>query len=532
MSRVPSGPEHLGSFFSAALSIVALFGVGFATACGGAKSTPPPVLSRNTQVTVALTSTANDQLSEFDLVLNTLSLTSKSGKTVSLLSTPQGFEFTHLNGQLAPGFTVTVPQDIYLSATATVGGAEFACVVDIPDSGLTSATYNYGYTPDSNVSVNLPSPITITGSHMGLAIDLQVLQSATFPSTCWIPDASWSITPTFNVTPVVFSSQPTNPENGKVVALDGEIAAIAPSGTSFTLSVAEGDALTDNVTVSASNNTVYQGVGNFSALTVGTFVDMDGALQPDNSVLASRIAVEYASAVNVVTGPVMFVDAIEPALYIMGRDQQGSDYSNVYFIGGQPFSFDSAIFQTSGQLTNLQNLPFVPSFTGSNMVAGQNVYLSSPALTDTSNPYTELEAITLIPQTINGSVTASALSGSFTDYSVSLAPYDLFPNLAVQPGQTTLLNNPSDVEVYVDNTTQLLNSQSLAEGGTFRFYGLVFNDNGTLRMDCAQVNDGVAQTQLQGSQQSHLTRGVTQVRRGRIGRSSQITTVITRQPQP
>ena len=26
-----------------------------------------------------------------------------------------------------------------------------------------------------------------------------------------------------------------------------------------------------------------------------------------------------------------------------------------------------------------------------------------------------------------------------------------------------------------------------------RFYGLVFNDNGTLRMDCAQAMDGVAE---------------------------------------
>jgi len=25
------------------------------------------------------------------------------------------------------------------------------------------------------------------------------------------------------------------------------------------------------------------------------------------------------------------------------------------------------------------------------------------------------------------------------------------------------------------------------------FYGLVFNDNGTLRMDCAQIMDGVAE---------------------------------------
>ena len=487
----------------------------------------PPPLSGNTEVTVAMASTANDQLSEFDMVLNSLTLTSQSGKTVALLSTPQGFEFTHLNGQLAPGFTVTVPQDIYTTATATVGGAEFACVTYIPDYGLTSAYYAYGYTPDANVTVNLASPTTITGSNMGLAINLQVSQSATLPSNCWDQGAIWSITPTFNVTPFVLSSSPTNAENGKVLALDGEITAISPSGDSFTPAVAEAGATADSVTISTGNDTVYQGIEGFSALTVGTFVDMDGALQTGSSVLASRIAVEDVSAVDVVIGPLTSVAASEPALSIMGRDQQGSDFAD-YIIGGQFFSFDSAIFQISGQLTNLQSLPFVPSFTGSNMVAGQNVYLSSPQLTDGSNPYTELDAITLIPQTVNGTVTGSAASGIFTDYSVTLAPYSLFPTLAVQPGQATLLNNPSDVEVYIDSNTQLLNSRPLAEGGTFRFYGLVFNDSGTLRMDCAQVNDGAAATDQLLSQQGHLETGVAQVHRGTGGPIPQ-TTILSRQ---
>lgn len=515
--------------FNLVLLLLTVSLVGFNTACGGGGSSGPPPLSGVTQVTVAMSSTANDQLSDFDMVLNSLTLTSQSGKTVTLFSTPQGFEFTHLNGQLAPGFTVTVPQDIYASATATVGAAEFACVNYVPDYGLTSAYYAYGYTPNSDVTVNLASPMTITGSNMGLAINLQVLQSATLPSNCWDQGAVWSINPTFDLSPFALSSQPTNSENGKVLALDGEIAAI--SGNKFTLAVTEADATADNVTVSTGNDTVYQGIGSFSALTVGTFVDMDGALQSDTSVSATRIAVEYPSAIDVVIGPITSVAASELALSIMGRDQQGSDFSDSYLIGGQFFSFDSAIFQISGQLTNLQSLPFVPSFTGSNMVAGQNVYLSSPALSDSSNPYTELDAITLIPQTINGTVTGSSVSGSFTDYSVSLAPYSLFPNLAVQPGQTTLLNNPSDVEVYVDSSTQLLNSQPLGEGGSFRFYGLVFNDNGTLRMDCAQVNDGVAETpQTSRLQKSYSQKGEAEIRRTGNGPLQQTVTVIRRQP--
>jgi hypothetical protein len=515
------------SYFSFALSLLILCAVIFTTACGSAGGKTQ--LSGSTEVTVAMTGTANDQLSEFDLVLNTLTLTDKSGKTATLLSTPQGFEFMHLNGQLAPGFTATIPQDVYTSATATVGGAQFTCVTYVPDYGLTTDTYDYGYTPNSQVTVNLPSPITITGNSMGLVIDLQVLQSATFPSTCYeagLP--TWSITPTFNVTPATFSSTPTNPENGKVVALDGQITAVAASGDSFTLATAEGDALPDSVNINTGGNTAYQGIAGFSALTVGTFVDMDGALQPDSSISASRIAVEYPSNVDVVSGPLMYVSNAENALYTVGRDQQGTDFSDSYFIGGLAYSFDSAIFQISRQLTNLQNLPFVPSFNGSNMVAGQNLYLSSPLLTGQSNPYTELDAITLIPQTINGTVVGSAPSGSFTDYTVSLASYDLFPNLAVQPGQTTLLNNPSQVDVYVDSSTQLLNTQPLGDGGMFRFYGLVFNDNGALRMDCAQVNDGVADVQSSGARQNGTTRQV----RLEHGRMQPITSVIHSQHQP
>jgi hypothetical protein len=98
-----------------------------------------------------------------------------------------------------------------------------------------------------------------------------------------------------------------------------------------------------------------------------------------------------------------------------------------------------------------------------------------------------------MPQTIDGVVTASGSEGNFTTYTISLAPYDLLPNLAVQPGQTTLLTDPNTVVVYVDSSAQLLNTKQLAVGSVFRFNGLLFNDNGTLRMDVAQVNDGVPQ---------------------------------------
>jgi len=77
---------------------------------------------------VLLSSTANDQVTRFDVGFQTLTLTSQSGKTVTLLSSQQPAEFMHLNGAFEPLMTVSVPQDIYTSATATLGGAVFVCL--------------------------------------------------------------------------------------------------------------------------------------------------------------------------------------------------------------------------------------------------------------------------------------------------------------------------------------------------------------------------------------------------------------------
>jgi hypothetical protein len=167
------------------------------------------------------------------------------------------------------------------------------------------------------------------------------------------------------------------------------------------------------------------------------------------------------------------------------------------------------------------------------MVAGQDVDVSTSANLNLAGPnYTPANTITLIPQTIDGTVGGSSTSGNFTDYTVTLASYDLFPALAVQQGQTTLLSNPSQVEVYVDSNTQMLNTQPLAAGSTLRFYGLVFNDNCTLRMDCAQVNDGVDfSTPPSASQQAHMEKGAVQQIRSEGSNSLQrIISVTTRQP--
>jgi hypothetical protein len=479
--------RHLSPLSRMQLTFAAAVAIALTTACGSSGSMSP-ALKGNTSVTVLLSSTANDQLSQFTVTFNSITLTSQSGKTISLFAASQTPEFIHLNGTAEPLVTVGVPQDVYTSATATIQYSAFTCVSLSPGELQTS---EFGLNSTPSATLKLPSPITVTGTAMGLSLALQVSQSATF-SNCELEGATYSITPTFNVTPVAISSQPTNVENGKLSGIDGQISSVSTTGNSFSFVTADGITLSIN----ANGNTAYQGsVNDFSALLAGMPVDVDAAIQPDGSLLATRVAVQDTDTTSLssLSGPLLSVFEFDPVLFMFGREEQGYLFPGTIF-GGQNLSFGNAVFQTSGQLTNLQNLPFVPSFDAGNMFAGQNVHITSHATTLSPDPtYYPATTVTLIPQTINGKVSEVSNSGSFAIYTVTLAPYDLIPALAVQPGQTTLLTDPSNVVVYVDSSTQLLNSTALAVGSILHFNGLLFNDNGILRMDCGQVNDGVAQ---------------------------------------
>lgn len=448
-------------------------------------SSQAPLFSGNTSVTVLLSSTANDQLSQYNVDFTNLALTDKAGKSITLLSAEQNPEFIHLNGTAEPLVTVSVPQGVYSAATATIASASFVCISQLPGE-LQISHFGYGH----SATVNLPSPITITGTAMGLLLNLQLSQSATF-SNCYMPGATFTITPTFNLTGFAISPQPDNLENGKANGIDGMISSVNSSGSGFSMVTLDGIKLA----LSTNSSTVYHGISGFYALVAGMAVDLDEAIQADGSLLATRVAVEDANPSNLSawTGPVLTVPTSVASLLDLTRQQQGFFFSQGLDPGG--YNGDgSAIFQISDQLANLQNLPFLSSFNPGNIVAGQNMYLTSHAVAFSPWPtYDPAATITLIPQTINGTVSAVGKDGGFSTYTVTLAPYDLIPTLAEQPGQTTVLTNPDQVVVYVDSNTQQLNTTPLAVGSLLRFNGLLFNDTGTLRMDCGQVNDGVAE---------------------------------------
>ena len=225
---------------------------------------------------------------------------------------------------------------------------------------------------------------------------------------------------------------------------------------------------------------------------------IDGTLQHDGTVLATHVAVADTDTqmLSVVRGPIGRVDNYQPVVDALGIQQYGY-FNNVVsssgFLGLAPFSYGSTSFQVAeGAAANLSQLPFVPSFDQSSMVAGQAISVTWHGENEQPAPiYLPAASVTLLPQTINGTVESVSQEANFEKYIVVLASYDLFPQLAAEAQQTSPLNDPGLIIVYADSNTESHNSSPLAAGNVIRFNGLVFNDAGILKMKCMAIYDGV-----------------------------------------
>jgi hypothetical protein len=403
-------------------------------------------------------------------------------------------EFVHLNGTVESLVTVAVPQGRYTSASATLGNSGFGCILLGPTGGINAGTFS---TVAATPTVTLSEPLVVGNTPMALVLNLVVSpsQAAAVCDGLYAdqpPNPMETIAPAFNLSGYATAGQAGSSYNGTETNLIGVITAITMNGSSFSVTGADGPVWS----VATNGNTVFQGVTGYPKLLAGMSVNFDAALQPDGSLLASRLEVTDTNTTDltIMRGPSIFLSAAEPELGLFITESAGALFAGAQAQGPWSFGFGAdTLFKVSAQMSNLSSLPFSPEFNSGNLVAGQSVYLSTHAAKFPDAPdLVVATTVTLVPQTINGTVTEVSSAGSFSTYTVALASYATFAALAQQPGQTTILANSGSVVVYVDGNTRTLNTAPLAVGSLLRFGGLVFNDNGTLRMDCAEVWDGVA----------------------------------------
>ncbi len=220
---------------------------------------PPPWL---TNVVVVLTGTANDKLLDVRVTIASITLADQAGKQVTLYNNPSALnpgiptgpgEFLHLNGRSEPLVTVSVPPGTYTMATVKVGSCQFTAVSVNSSGGLVDSTYAEGLCGQGtgNASVDIPSPITISGPVMALSLNMLVPQSYTLNGTG--APASYTIAPVFTLSPAAISSQPTNDQNGKFTGINAQITSVNTPANSFVAQTSDGISLTLN----SGNNTLY-----------------------------------------------------------------------------------------------------------------------------------------------------------------------------------------------------------------------------------------------------------------------------------
>ena len=463
---------------------------GLLTGCGsGSQLQSPPPPGGNTSVVVLLTSTANDQLVSFNALIQSIALVDKAGTSTTILTNPQSFsplgEWMHLNGASVPLPTVSVPQGTYISAVVMVYGCSFTNMSYTANGFLTS-TFAEGLCAEGTglTTVNLPNPITVAGSAMAFSLDLQVSQSYTLDATA----QTYTIDPVFTLTPVAIAAQPTNETNGKVTVSNAQVTSVGTSGNTFTVQTVDSP---PPLVIVSNASTVFQGISGAAALAPNLLLSFDAAIQPDGSLLATRIEVDDPAAVAAVVGP-FTIPVIAPGVFsTITLEQNGCTTSNIPFCGNI-YYINGTAFDISGELTNLAILPFAASFANASFFQGQDVQISSSGIPD-GQSIEVATSITLLPQTLNGTVSAVTNDSGFAVYTVTLASYDLIPILQNYTSNTPPphLTNPTTILVYADTSTSFLNSGTVGVGSLIRFRGVIFDDNGTLRMDATTIYDGV-----------------------------------------
>lgn len=473
-----------------ALAAIVLVSAAASFGCGGSSPRAyPKAVYLGTTHTVLLASTVGGN-EPITLVLGITSLTLKNqdGKTFTLFNGSDcannfaaclGAEFMHVNGRVsAPLLTAEIPEGIYTSATVSVG----ECSADLVSATIAFFGFCNLATGSGAATVSLPTPLSILGPDLALNLQLDLDPSIQTMAGCFTASPSTSscdftLAPAFTLTTIPIAQPPTSIQNGLITGINGQIQTIA-SG-SLQLLTGEGA----NLTLATNSETQIHGLAAIADMAPKMCVQADAALQPDGSLLATRVEVDDPAALYWSTGTVLAgIDSFSPEFLFSTLAHLGSTFgSSLYSVTG------STTYTTAAAFTNLASLPFPAVFNAQTMIAGQSVSIFYSVLQEPAYPNLPPAAIvTLEPQALEGSVATVSQSGKFTVYQINLAADNLFAEL--QPTTTIYprLSNLSTAYVYADPAT-LAPSNALTTGTTAVFRGLIFDDNGTLRMDCERV---------------------------------------------
>jgi Domain of unknown function (DUF5666) len=457
-------------------SSVLLFSAGCASG-GGSGSLPA-----DTHATLLITATNNAKIPIFKFNIQTLTLLADDGTSVPILTTPQLVELGSINGVARPLVTIDIPQKTYVSVNLAYGPSNFVVIDRSAGPGnIDTATYKLAPQTAPTIAVKflLKTPLVITGSAMGMLLNLNIPQSTTYTpffdgsSTLAPGGGDTTFNPVFSISAVTLAANPSTLQDGKVEDVHGQVT--ANSDSALTIATDSGSSFTFDT----PSSTVFTGVSGATP-PIGSYVDVDAALEADGSMLATHIQTEATSLQYDMIGQVIDYTS-QTYIASSGREQQGPNLVNEFYSNYLQIDMSTQFEISWPGGTAPAGLPFTPTLNAESILPGQNIATPIESLQSVGNVYPVPNIVTLEPQTINGTVAAISNVSGQTSYQITLFNDDLI----------ALFGSTQTVAAYSTAETHTITTSPLSVGSVARVRGLLFDDGGTLRMVATEIEDGV-----------------------------------------
>jgi hypothetical protein len=452
------------------LLVVALMAT---VACSGGSSSPttnltttPTVKPSVVQVTIG--DDPADRVASLSITINSVTLTSISGSTVTLVLSPTTVEISSLAGTTTPLGTVEVAAGTYKKATISLGGATIT-VVD-PSNGTTvQKTFP---APANPFNINLNPVFVSDGTALVINLDMDLHASVAI-------DSNGNIT--FN--PLFIASHgkmvgppigtPPNPFTGGVERALGTVT--ATTGSTFTITTAVGQR---SLTFTTNTSTVFKNVSGIAGLQTGMLVMVGGQAQSDGSLLA--VGVMVVNGLRNATG----------AIGIVAKTT------------GTPVTQFILLARGVTSSTMPAGVKPVPDMAVTVNVTNTTVFAADTDGVDMTGVSLTFDASTLSPAQVvevdagaNISVTSGTIMGmlpvlgTLTAAQVQLEQQPVTGTISNLTANSFTLTVPTDgvfatltktptITVYKQAGTTLRNSLVLANGQKVVVRGLLFNNSG------------------------------------------------------
>jgi hypothetical protein len=452
---------------TATTTLLLVFGIGCANYGGNRMNTLPgaSVAPSTVIAQFRMGDGPADRVISFEVTIGPAVLNPSSGSPVTVISSPQRIELSHLSGTTAPLAVVNIPAGSYSGMTITAANPEVTFVNNLGQIMKIEPALS------QTVTVNFNPPVTINGSTV-LSLDMNLANALTFDAQ-GNPTGVQLSPSAFTLSNAAVSSDENDQQedNGKIEDAVGTVTNV--SGDSFTLIVGQsGTALT----FSTDSNTEFKDGANLATL-LNMMVKVEGITKADGTMYAKEVEAIASDAGMEAEGLVTDVSGNPAAqLSVVAQDGGGNGVNGNTLGNSVAIDLSNAEYEINADNIDSSGLGTLPSnpkfpFDAATVHAGQRVQVESESEMTGSSAHEDggsakAQKVRLEQQGLRGTVSAlsSATSAGPAVFTLTVPSDSAF---AITSGVTA-------VQVFWQPRTQLHDLSAVAEGQTIEVRGLVF----------------------------------------------------------